>query len=168
MRWEELDGIQQVGVLQALYKVIAKDVSTRDPDSLRSRVDADVIGRYEATGAKSYDIRYGGEKVGTYSVTVKKATTSTVFDLVDDDAFGAWLSSDEGTAAIDAFVSDHVEEFVRYVVEQTGEIPDGVEPREVVTPERVSGTTIRIDPKKVAGALGNSLSPAIAGLLGGA
>jgi hypothetical protein len=51
-----------------------------------------------------------------------------------------------------------------------GELPDGCEMADVVTPaqpERVKGTTLRVDPKKVSRALGNELPTAIAGLLGG-
>ena len=167
MNFKDLPAMQRLAIAQALYKRLAEMVSTKDPESLRSEVDGEIKAFYEATGAKSYDVNLNGQKCGTFSVNVAKESTKTVFDLVDDDAFGKWITGDEVVDIIDAFIDSHIEEFVKFAVETTGEIPDGVEPRTVTTPEYVKGTTIRIDPRKVAAALGNALPSTIAGLLEG-
>lgn len=167
MRMEDLTPVQRIGLMQAIYKVVAAEVSTKDPKSARSVIDADMIDRYERTGAKSYDIRYGDVKAGTYSVRVSKPKSTTVYDLADAEAFDSWLATEDAHDMRESYVSDHMEDFVRYVCEVVGEVPDGVEPRTVETPEQVAGTTIQIKPELVAEALRGSLSPAIVGLLGG-
>lgn len=165
MKFNEMPPMQQLAIVQALYKKLAEMVSTKDPKSLRSQVDEEIRAFYDATGAKSYDVNLNGQKCGTFSVNVAKESTKTVFDLVDDELFGKWITGDEVVDVIDAFIDAHLEEFVKFAIETTGEIPDGVEPRTVTTPEHVKGTTIRIDPRKVAAALGNALPSTVAGLL---
>lgn len=167
MRFEDLSEMQQLAVAQAVYKRMGSVVSTSG-DGLRAKVDEQVIGFYEATGAKSYDVKIAGQKVGTMGVTVSKETERTVFDLTDSDALDAWLATDEGVDAIGQWATDHLRQFVNDYVKDTGEIPPGVTPRTVVDPPRVKGTTLRVEPAKVARALRGELPAAVAGLLGGA
>jgi len=166
--------MEQLAIKQALFKVLAADVDTKDPDSLRGYVSADIIGRYEQTGAKSYDLRIGGMKVGTMSVTVSKETderTERRFEVTDDAKLDAWVRGDDAQQFWDAYITSHRAEFARWYFECMGELPDGCEMVEETIPaqpERVKGTTMRVDPKKVAKALGSELPGAVAGLLGGA
>ena len=169
MKFQELPAMQRLAIAQALYKKIAEMVSTKEPESLRSEVDEQVKGFYAATGGKSYDIDINGKQVGTMTVNVAKESTSTVFDLADDTAFTRWLfDTDDGREACARYAYEHAEAFTKWLASDTGEIPDGVEVREVTVPKHIKNTTLRVDPGKVASALGNTLSPVVAGLLGGA
>jgi len=165
--------MEQLAIKQALYKSLASDVSTKDPDSLRSVVDDKVVEMYEATGAKSFDVRVEGVKVGTFSVTVSKEVPESVtkrFAVTNITALDEWARGEDARALWEAYMTSHDKEFARWYFDQTGELPDGCDLVELVTPaqpSRVKGTTIRIDPKKVADALGSGLPTALAGLLGG-
>ena len=164
--YKDMPAMQKLAIAQAIFKAVSGVVSTKG-DGLRSEVDAQVVGFYEATGAKSYDINIEGRKVGTMSVTVAKEVERTVLDLQDTDAFDEWLSSDEGLDAVNDWLSDNLEKFVNDHFKSTGEVPPGVAARTVTEPEHVKGTTLRVDPAKVARALQGELPTAIAGLLGG-
>lgn len=167
-----MNDIERLAVAQAMYKAVAGMVSTRDPDSLRARADADMLGNYERMGMKSVDLRVNGEKVGTYSVKVSKPTgaakTSRV--VVDDsEAAYRWAM----TAAADEYEDwciANINRFCDYALSEFGEVADGahVETEEAdAQPERATGTVLKVDPPKVAHALGAQLSFAVAGLLSG-
>jgi len=173
MDWNQLTDMQQLAVLQALYKQLAEQVSTKDPDSLRAHVDEQVVDWYRATGAKSFDINApSGMKVGTFSVSISKEVPEkrqTVFETEDVDAFVAWLKGDGAQSAID-FACCYADEFALWLTATTGELPEGIAATEVVTPARppqVKGTTLRVDVPKVASAFRAELPSAVAGLLGG-
>lgn len=165
--WDELTAMEQLAIVQGLYKALAERVSTKDPDSLRSKVDAQVMEFYEQTGAKSYDISLMGEKVGTMSVSMSRAKTETAYDLADWMAFEQWASTEEGWSVLMDFAMLDPERFCKFAVERTGEVMPGIDVRTVEVPEHPKGTTLRVDTTKVARAMGNQLEPAIAGLLEG-
>lgn len=173
MRWSELTPIQQLAVKQALFKVLADDVSTKNPSNLRGEVDGEITDWYRATGAKSFDINFDGYKVGTVSVNVSKEVpekSTTVYDLVDSSKFYDWMETESGMMAMMDYCFSEAGEFVQYVLATSGELPDGIEPREVIEPARpssIKGTTLRIDPERVSRAFGNELPSTMAGLLGG-
>lgn len=82
--------LEKLTIAQALYKAIAAAVSTKDPDSLRGRMDVAAIRGYEATGAKGFDLRLAGRKVGTYSVRVSKPVHRTDLVVRDRAGFEGW------------------------------------------------------------------------------
>ncbi|MBR3318699.1 MAG: hypothetical protein IKG21_12855 [Atopobiaceae bacterium] len=166
MKFEDMTEMQRVAAMQAVYNELGKLVSKKG-DTLRSQVDEQVMGFYEATGAKSYDVNIDGQKVGTYSVTVSKASERTVLDLEDSDALDAWLATDAGLDAANDWLMGHIEQFVSDHFKSTGELPDGVVARTVTEPERVKGTVLRVDARKVARAMRGELPTAVAGLLEG-
>lgn len=173
MSWNDYNALQQLGIEQAFFKKLAADVDTKTKDSLRWRVDQQIKGFYETTGAKSYDIHIDGQKVGTMSVTVSKEVPekrTQVFEVTDERALHGWFPAGEESALVDRWLEAHWEEFAKWYFEATGELPDGCELVERVVPgvpSVVKGTTLRVDPDKVEGALGKELPVAIAGLLGG-
>lgn len=155
---------------QAVYKTIAEDVSTRQPGNLRSEVDAFYVGQYESTGAKSFDLRLGGEKVGTASVkqpsTRPKKTSTAV--VVDADAL---LASDDPDfdRFISEYVRNHIAEIGRAFFDETGCVPGGMDVVES-EPEKAKQPTvsIRVDAERVADVMGaNRLGGFIHGMLGG-
>lgn len=167
-----MNDIERLVIAQALLKTVTKYTSTKDPDSLRARADADMLENYERMGMKSVDLRVNSEKVGTYSVKVSKPTgaakTSRV--VVDDsEAAYRWAM----TAATDEYEDwciANIDRFCEYALAEFGEVADGAH---VVTeeteaqPERATGTVLKVDPPKVAHALGVQLPYAVAGLLSG-
>ena len=167
-----MNDIERLAVAQAMYKAVAGMVSTRDPDSLRARADADMLGNYERMGMKSVDLRVNGEKVGTYSVKVSKPTgaAKTPRVVVDDsEAAYRWAM----TAAADEYEDwciANIDRFCEYALSEFGEVADGahVETEETdAQPERATGTVLKVDTPKVAHALGAQLPFAVAGLLAG-
>jgi len=165
--------MEQLAIKQALYKTLAADVDTKNPDSLRGYVSADIISRYMLTGAKSYDLRVDGMKVGTMSVTVSKEADERHerrFRVANDSALDAWVRGEDAQQYWDAFVTSHRDVFAKWYFECMGELPDGCEMADVTIPAKssqVTGTALRVKPEKVREALGANLPTAVAGLLEG-
>ena len=165
-----MNDIERLTVAQAVYKVVADMVSTKNPDSLRSRADADMLGNYERMGMKSVDLRINGEKVGTYSVKVSKPTTSTARTrLVVDDSEEAYRwAVRSATDEFEDWCIANIDRFCQYALDEFGEVADGahVETDAVAEqPERATGTVLKVDVPKVAHALGGELPVAVSGLL---
>lgn len=159
MKFSELKPVEQLAVAQAVYKTVASIVSTKDADSLRAQCDEDTIANYMSTGAKSYDVRVLGEKVGTYSVRVNKAKKVSTIAVEDAAAYYDWC------AEMGYLVTD--DKRAQQWFEQTGELPDGCTVIVDEQPERVAGTTLKVDERKVAAAMGGELPTAVRGLLEG-
>ena len=160
--------MERLAIAQGVFNAVGEMVSTKDPNNLRGRVNDKIIKAYLSTGARSFDLRLNGHKVGSFSVTVAKAKRETKLKVIDRDAFEAWALS-EGFA--------HEETVTRVVMDEdavlsdallNGEVPDGCEPVTKDEPEHVSGTSIRgCKPEDVASALGTQLPQAVAGFLTG-
>lgn len=130
-----LNEIEWLAVKQAFLQMVGEDVKTRSATNLRGRVDARFKELYEQTGAKSFDVRLLGGKVGTFSVVTSKPTESTSrleVNVLDDESFQKWAIA-RGLFRID-------ENLVREYVNETGEKPDGCEVHEVVVPGDAGGT----------------------------
>lgn len=165
MELNDFSPMEQLAIAQGLYKRIAGAVSTKDPDSLRSRMDREFVRDYLEKGDKSREVRVNGEKVGTYSIRVKKGGTSSALSEKDHEAFMKWIGDNPEVCTL--FAMSQREKLAQFALDTTGELPDGYELVEVVTPETVAGTTFKVDEEKVEGALGNMLPNAVAGLFGG-
>lgn len=164
--------IERLTVAQAVYNAVGDLVSTKRPGNLRDRATAQLVGMYQQMGVRSLDLRLNEEKVGTFSVVVSKATPERHERAIDvTDAQKALRWAKDNPEEWDEFVSMALPEFCRYVFEEYGEVPDGCEVTDRVTPaqpERASGTTrLKVDQQKVAQALQGQLSAYVAGLLEG-
>lgn len=165
--WDEYSPMEQLAIKQALYKTIAADVSTKG-DSLRNAIDGAIIEQYERSGAKSYDVKVNGEKVGSYSVRLSKDKKEKVPRIENADAFQRWLTDPENMSQVVSYVRDDDYRFLEWLIKSWGIVPDGVEVMDVTHEGGdVVGTTLRIYEDKVANALGHALPEAIAGLLAG-
>lgn len=167
-----MNDIERLTVAQAVYKAVADMVSTKNPDSLRSRADADMLGNYERMGMKSVDLRINGEKVGTYSVKVSKPTTSTTRTrLVVDDSEEAYRwAVRSATDEFEDWCIANIDRFCQYALDEFGEVADGAHVETdtmAAQPERATGTVLKVDVPKVAHALGGELPVAVSGLLEG-
>lgn len=168
----EAEAIKRLAVAQAIYKSIAADVKTGDPDNLRGAVDAIMAERFGQArklglAPKSFDYEVDGQKVGTYSITTTKAKPAeTRMEL----RVGSRAALLEWALPLGYFDVDM--KAVREHMERTGEVPGGCElvPVEVPAVEGggIAKTSLRIDPAKVAGAMGGGeLSDMIVALLEG-
>jgi hypothetical protein len=168
----ELPVMEQLAIEQALFSRLGEDVSTKNPDSLRSACDQQVVDNYRAMGAKSYDVHVNGEKVGTYSVRVGKETPEKVSKRIavrDRYAFDAYVK-EHATEEVFEYVHLMMDNFASFMLESYGVLCDGCEVVEDVTPAqpaKVQGTTLRIDADKVAAVINGYLPTTLAGFIGG-
>ncbi len=168
---EDAAAIRDLCVAQALYKAISAEVKTRDEFNLRGKVDGIMAERFAQAkqlglAPKSFDLEIDGEKVGTYSISTTKekpAETHVELEVENRMALLEWALP-LGYYQVDmAAVEEH---FAR-----TGEVPPGclAVPRSTpaVRGGRIEKTTLRIDPVKVADALGAQLGDVARNLLEG-
>lgn len=161
---------EKLAIAQAFYKAAGEYVSTKTPGNLRSQVDEEYKAIYEQTGAKSFDVRIGDEKVGTYSIKVSKATeaeTKKALRVTDPETFIAWGKNHWDICA-EKFVLAHLEAYAQEYLLSTGEMPAGMHMIEVGTPampEQYAGGALKVDTQKVAEALGANLPDAMNNLL---
>lgn len=167
----ELGNAEQLAVCQALYKVLGKIVDTKNPDSLRGKMDAHWKRAYEATGSKSFDIRIGDDVIGTYSIKFSKEEpkqTRYQMEVRDYVKLAQWYS-EVPEEYIRQYLSRDLQPFAEYYFHETGEIPDGCVMDEIVIlakPKQYAGGVLRVNPDMVRKALGNELPAGVMGLLG--
>jgi enamine deaminase RidA (YjgF/YER057c/UK114 family) len=169
----ELSPIQQLTVAQYLYKRVAGIVSTKDPESLRTMCDHAAIDRYEAEGAKSFDLKLDGQKVGTYSVKVSKPKRATERTVLVVDDWDAYLNEccDELWSYVKDVLIDASSDVLDAYFDETGDVPTWAHAETRRTPAEppvVTGTTLRVDADAVAEAMGPMFGERVMGLLGGA
>ena len=167
------DKLALLTVEQAFYKIVAEDVSTKKRGNLRDEVAEHYIDLYEETGAKSFNVPLMGRVVGTISVREPKepkSGPSTVAVVEDLDALLSW-ESDDFDRYCTRWVQLHIEEIARAYMKETGELPEGMVIRSVdpFVPAPRPTVQLRIDPEKVADALGeHKLGMMAHTMLGGA
>lgn len=168
----ELPIMERLAIEQALFSRLGEDVSTKNPDSLRSFADEQVVGNYYATGAKSYDLSVNGQKVGTYSIRVSKGKAETkkqTLQVTDGAVLEQYIQLECADAAVE-YAQLMSRNFAEFMLQTYGVVCDGCEVVDVVTPAEPScvlGTTLRVDAEKVGSALVGYLPTTVAGLLGG-
>ena len=154
----ELTNVQQAMCYQALYNALGPVVKANG-DGLRGDVDREMRQLYEQTGAKSFKIRVGDTELGTYSVNENKAvpeqpeSTKKVLDMVNLGDFNDWFEGEDAQEMIGPYMDERelFMDFCEWYISETGEIPSGVEVREVVIPAvpakpaSYKGGTIRVD-----------------------
>ena len=165
----ELTNTEQLAIAQALYNHLGKMVSTKDPDNLRGEADAHYKALFEETGAKSFDVRINGEKVGTYTVKVSKPTpaiTRKDFTITDKDKLLCWAATQDTELVYD-YVSERLEDFALWYSTLTGEAPKGCEWVATIEPGKepeYMGGVLKVDADAVANVT-RSLNIGVAGLL---
>lgn len=160
------EALERLAVAQALYKELAKVVSTKDPRSIRAQLDEELKADYERDGTDRKRILINGTEVGSLSAKIAKPSKETRFEVTDWEALENWnFSTDDALA----YVVRHVVDFAKWHFEQTGEMPDGCELVEMTHPGgQWMGTTLRgCDIEKVGEAAGVRLSSEVVALLEG-
>lgn len=162
---------ERLAIAQAIYNHLGKLVSTKDPDSLRAQADREYKALYEQTGAKSFDVRVNGEKVGTYSIKVSKAKPAEEYkDLFVTDK-GELLNFIAALPMtfLDQFARDYYKYFAEWYLTKFGELCDGCVVDTITTPATepaYMGGTLKVNAEDVANAI-NGLDIGIYGLLEG-
>ena len=167
--------IETLAALQALYNAIGEEVSTTDPDNLRGRVNDYYHDLYEDTGATGFEVRVGGEKVGTYGFNKRKGQperTETRMQVTDEALMRVWCDKDEDFQRwIAERVNEAMPDFALQYAQETGELPDGIEAVErtiPAVPDTIRPTgTLRIKRQVVERARAMLAGGGLAGLLGG-
>ena len=177
-RFNELPPMEQLAIEQALYSKLGEQVDTKNPDSLRARMDEELIANYRAfvaTGlsSKSSNVFVNGQEVGTYGVRIGKGVpehTESRLATTNGAALEEYVNSDECAEERAEYMALVARNFAEWMLETYGVVCDGCEVVEETVPEqppKVTGTTLRIDPEKVGEALRGHLPTTVAGLLGG-
>lgn len=173
----ELSIFQKLAVMQAIYKSVADEVSTKNPDGVRGQADAYMAERYAESGEKvTKRIHINGYDVGTLSTKESKPVPQKVtveLEVVDMDKLAVWMT-DGLEQMVDEFyrtIEDElIQRFALWYLEQTGEVPDGCELVTNIEPERpraYAGTVLKINEKEVARAMGGALPAYLGNLLEG-
>ena len=154
----ELTPIERLVVGQALFDKLGKMVSTKDPDSLRVQADRNYKALFDETGAKTFELKIQGEKVGTYSIRQSKPKPSTVTKelRISDKAEAIRAAANMTEDIWYLFITQHIDDFAPWYARQTGEILDGCEWVEEVSPEIPSqylGGTLKVDSDAVTNAV---------------
>lgn len=112
---------------KALHDRVIPGVRKRVEDKLVPQFDGD-------SGVRRFT--HNGKKIARLEVTAEEWVNGDYGDepcLNDEDAFWAWLDSSDNQAK-DMFMKLHMEDFIEWYVDATGELPDGVEMVEVHHP----------------------------------
>ena len=169
--------IERLAIEQAIYNAIGADLKTGVPGNLRGEVNAHYLDLYEQTGATGFEVRVGGQKVGTFGFAKVKGEPEkrhAELSVTDMAALREWRDGEYGGDFdhwCDLWIDDHLQEMAIEYAQETGEMPDGVTMVEVVEPAKPDGIrpggTLRIKPAFVAQARAALEGGPIAGLLGG-
>lgn len=147
---------EQMILAQALYKRLGEAVSTSNEGNLRDAFNSSYRDLYEVTGAKSYDMLFQGEKVGTFAFNHQKAKEAYEEEelRVNDYAeFVSWLKKLDPEELVTYIPATKYSEIAIKHLTEDGEIPEGAEFETVHYPpvkEGISGNGVfKINEDKV-------------------
>lgn len=161
----EREMVQRLAVSTAIEKHFKAINNPRNHESLRAQVDRSMKEDYFRTGNKARDIEINGKKVGTISIAFTAEKTGFEPVVRDYDEFAGWFAKPENFAYLRHLVDVNLKSAVE-VSTSEGEVPDGVEYRQVAEPRMYKGTTLRgCKPEQITEALGPRLTETVAGLL---
>lgn len=152
------EALEYLAKCQAEYQRLASVVSTTEPDSLRRALDDVARLRYEQDGIKSYEVKIGGQKVGTYTVRASKEEPEreeTEFTIGDPEEALRWLMEDRD----DIYYKRLCDAAVKIAIDcmrETGELIDSTyvhTKRIPATPSMFKNMVLKIDREKVENAL---------------
>lgn len=151
--------LQRLAVMQAVYKELGKQLSTRDPYSLRSMEDASLLASYAEDGTDRRRININGEQVGTLTVRLTKARPRAIVE--DPESLAEWLIG-EGASMLAGYLREKGQGVADWLVERMdGELPDGV--TAYMEPSHPDGTVLKgCEMEDVVSALGLNLTQAVA------
>ena len=116
----KVNKIDRLFALKGVAKKIDKVVKELD-----SECASELLRDYEENGTTQRRSQYFGKDAGTYSLVLPKEETRHDFELVDSEAFWHWVIENEQD--VSAYICEHTREFAAWLIETTGEVPDGIE-----------------------------------------
>lgn len=161
------DDIQRFAVAQALYKALAEQVRTGEPDNLRGRVDDILRDMNKRGGADRMRLTVNGSNVGT--LTLKQGREATRLIVEDELAFVDWLFTD-GIGYLYAYLHTpkgrQLVDYMASAIVTDGEVPRGC--TAYTEPAHFEGTVVKdCDIDKIMQALGLPLPQAVVYALNG-
>lgn len=154
------DEKEQLAIAQGLYKALGEIVSTKNPNSLRGRADAEIMADAANRKKSTIELYINDTYVGCISPIESKAETRIIVE--DPEAALGGIVEDTG---LDGLPQDIVQKIADWYFKKTGAVPDGCSA--YAEPKRISGTKITgcgVD--AVSSALGVNLMQAAIHLLG--
>ena len=124
---------QQIVAAAEIVKVLTErycGTGPKYPDSLRNKLDQELLDAYAEDGTDRKRIEVGGDNVATYSVVAGKPREVKQFVVDDYDAFLAWLQgTDEGNEVLRVLLCGtgykQLMQATWAVFESVGCVPDG-------------------------------------------
>ena len=157
--------LEQLALAEAFEKALKNLTSTNSSTSLRSQANDALLDLYEKTGASSVKVKVNGEDVGTFSLTFSKPVDKTVMVCRDPQELVEWLrTTDEGKDTLGAVIGKVMDDVLK-AAHSYGFLPKGCAMEQVCEPGGLKSSTFKIEPVKVAKALGKQLPTAVAGLI---
>lgn len=156
--------MEKLALSVAMEKALKKINNQRDPHSLRSQMDNELVAAYMTDGTDRRRVMVNGQGVGSYSLTFTKEKKGVEPYVDNYDEFAEWFALTENLGYLHQLVNKCLKDALSIATSQ-GEIPDGVAMRQVEEPPSIKGTTLRVDPEKLQQALGPQLQSSVMGLL---
>lgn len=155
------DALVILAQCQAEYNRLGAIVSTKDPGSLRSICDREMLERYETTGDVSKVIRINGTEVARYTVRVSKGAPEKKSKkvVIDPEDAHVWLMTEAPDTYIEMYESECAKAAQKVAEDYMlleGEIIEGAEVVEETIPaepEHATGCMLKVDAQKMGRAL---------------
>lgn len=156
--------MERLAIAQAMYKAIGEIVSTKDPDSLRSQVGARLLREYEEDGTKQKAMRVNGHEVGLLYVSQAQPKERIRAEIADADALWDFAADDVRDFIADSGLWEDFALWLRAQGYGSKSLPGAS--FVTVAEQKPPATVLKVEPEKVAAALGEGLPDAVMGLIG--
>jgi len=143
--------VKKVDKLFAL-KAVEKRVKT-EREELEAEVRNDLISQFAESGNDRMRSPYFGNDAGTYTYIPPKDEEMTEWNLADWSKLADWLAKDPKAA--EQFIFANFEQFGKWWLEQTGEVPEGIA-RVTFTTTKPGSTRLAVKDQVVFDKLGGN------------
>lgn len=135
--------VQQVVLAQAIINKLNDTAGTKAGP--RREVDAFYKNLFMETGAKTMDLRFAGEKVGTYTIKTTKGEPDQIessFVVTDESALRADDDEDFAEYLVETWIPSHLAQAAEDFFYEVGSLLDGCKIEERVIPGSKEGQYI--------------------------
>ena len=159
--------IDKLFALEALRKKVVEQI-----DELKSECSWELEEAYNSEGTTQRKSQYFGKDAGTFSIVFSSATKDTeevTYKVTDMTALSEWC--DKNRLDVDTYIQAVAPQFTEWLVEQTGEMPEGMERIVSIiegTPEQPKGTRLAVKPDVIIETLGGNVFEEVNRLMLGA
>ena len=148
--------VDKLFALEAVRKKVVEAI-----DELKSECSWELEAAYENEGTTQRRSQYFGKDAGSFSIVFSSAQPEheeVTYRVTDMTALAKWC--DENRLDVDTYVQATAEQFTAWLVEQTGEIPSGIERQACLVeaaPEQPKGTRLAVKPDVIFANMGANL-----------